>query len=113
MQTAIVGAGPTGLFAAIALARRGHAVTIVDRDPGPATDGTWERRGVMQFHHPHGLRGQILHAIAAEMPDVQDRLLAAGAELAVLPAQGDRPERVVGLHCRRMTFERTLRAAAL
>lgn len=113
MQTAIVGAGPTGLFAAIALARRGHAVTIVDRDPGPAADGTWERRGVMQFHHPHGLRQQILHAIAAEMPDVRDRLLAAGAELAVMPADGGRPERVVGLHCRRMTFERTLRAAAL
>jgi 2-polyprenyl-6-methoxyphenol hydroxylase-like FAD-dependent oxidoreductase len=35
MQTAIVGAGPAGLFTAIALARRGHRVTLVDRDPGP------------------------------------------------------------------------------
>lgn len=113
MQTAIVGAGPTGLFTAIALARRGHQVTIVDRDTGPAEDGSWERRGVMQFHHPHGLRKQIVDAIAAEMPDVQDRLLAAGAELAILPAQDGRPERVVGLHCRRMTFERTLREAAV
>ena len=66
----------------------------------------------MQFHHPHGLRKQIVDAIAAEMPDVQDRLLAAGAQLAILPAEDGRPERVVGLHCRRMTFERTLREAA-
>lgn len=112
MQTAIVGAGPVGLFAAIALARRGHDVTIVDRDAGPAADGSWERRGVMQFHHPHGLRRQIVEALAAEMPDVQDRLLAAGADLAILPARDGRPEMVVGMHCRRMTFERTLRTAA-
>src|SRR3712207_901440 len=113
MQTAIVGAGPAGLFTAIALARRGHRVTIVDRDTGPAADGGWERRGVMQFHHPHGLRQQVIEALSAEMPDVRGRLLAAGAELAVLPPEDGRPERVVGLNCRRSTFERTLRAAAL
>jgi 2-polyprenyl-6-methoxyphenol hydroxylase-like FAD-dependent oxidoreductase len=101
------------LFTAIALARRGHRVTIVDRDPGPAADGSWERRGVMQFHHPHGLRQQVLEALSAEMPDVRDRLLAVGAELAVLPAEGGRPERLIGLKCRRATFERILRAAAL
>jgi len=112
MQTAIVGAGPTGLFTAIALARRGHRVTLVDRDPGPAPDGSWERRGVMQFHHPHGLRRQVVDALAAEMPDVQDRLVAAGAELIILPARDERPEMVVGLHCRRTTLERTMRAAA-
>jgi 2-polyprenyl-6-methoxyphenol hydroxylase-like FAD-dependent oxidoreductase len=44
MHAAIVGAGPTGLFAAIALARRGHTVTVVDRDPGPVPDATWQRR---------------------------------------------------------------------
>ncbi len=113
MQTAIVGAGPTGLFTAIALARRGHQVTVVDRDTGPAPDGSWERRGVMQFHHPHGLRRLVVDALDAELPDVRDRLLAAGAELMILPADGERPEMVVGLHCRRMTFELTLRAAAL
>lgn len=113
MRTAIVGAGPTGLYSAIALARRGHAVTIVDRDPGPAPDGEWPRRGVMQFHHPHGLRGQILTALQAEMPEVIDDLLAAGAALIVLPAEGPRPELVVGMRCRRATFERVLRAAAV
>ena len=35
MRSVIVGAGPTGLYTAIALARRGHQVTVIDRDPGP------------------------------------------------------------------------------
>ncbi|MFI7547104.1 FAD-dependent oxidoreductase [Actinoplanes sp. NPDC049599] len=113
MDTAIAGAGPTGLFAAIALARRGHAVTIVDRDPGPAPGGEWPRRGVMQFHHPHGLRKQIVEILGAELPDLIDALLAAGAELAVVPADDTHPELMVGMHCGRVTFERVLRAAAV
>ncbi|MEV6495157.1 FAD-dependent oxidoreductase, partial [Actinoplanes sp. NPDC051633] len=112
MHVAVVGAGPAGLFCAIALGRRGHQVSVVDRDPGPAADGSWARQGVMQFHHPHGVRQQILDALDAEMPEVHAGLLEAGAEHAVLPAQAGRPEQVVGLHCRRMTFERVLRAAA-
>jgi 2-polyprenyl-6-methoxyphenol hydroxylase-like FAD-dependent oxidoreductase len=109
MQVSIVGAGPTGLFTAIALARRGHQVTIVDRDRGPGADGSWERRGVMQFHHPHALRQQIVEVLNAELPEVMDRLLAARATPTILPAQGGR---AVGVQCRRSTFERVLRAAA-
>ena len=60
MHVAIIGSGPTGLFLGAALARRGHRVTAVDRDPGPAADGTWPRRGVMQFHHAHAFRGQVV-----------------------------------------------------
>ena len=109
MRIAIVGAGPTGLFTSIALARRGHAVTVVDRDPGPLPDGTWPRAGVMQFHHPHAFRLQVVEALAAEMPEVLDTLAAVGAERVVLP---EPPHIVLGLRCRRMTFERVLRAAA-
>ena len=36
MKVAIIGAGPTGLIMGIGLARRGHQVTAVDRDPGGA-----------------------------------------------------------------------------
>lgn len=108
MRTAIVGAGPTGLFTAIALARRGHEVTVVDRDPGPRHDGTWERAGVMQFHHPHAFRLQVVEALAAEMPDVLDTLVAVGAERVVLP---EPPHISLGLRCRRLTFEWVLRAA--
>ena len=112
MDVAVVGAGPAGLFTAIALARRGERVTVVDRDPGPAADGGWTRRGVMQFHHPHGFRQQVVEALEAEMPDVLRALLDAGAETVVLPAEGDRPRMVLGLHCRRLLFERVLRATA-
>jgi 2-polyprenyl-6-methoxyphenol hydroxylase-like FAD-dependent oxidoreductase len=110
MRVAIVGAGPTGLFTSLALARRGHAVVVVDRDTGPAPDGRWRRAGVMQFHHPHAFRGQVVEALRAEAPEVLDALLAAGAEPAVLP---DAPDRILGLRCRRMTFERVLRAAVV
>ena len=74
MRTVIVGAGPTGLFTAIALARRGRAVVVVDRDPGPPAQGTWQRKGVMQFHHAHTFRGPVVEALQAEMPDVLDDL---------------------------------------
>jgi hypothetical protein len=40
-------------------------------------------------------------------------LLAAGAEMAIVPAQRGRPEVVTGLNCRRQTFGRVLRAAAV
>lgn len=107
VRIAVVGAGPTGLFAAVALARRGHAVTVVDRDAGPQPDGTWDRAGVMQFHHPHAFRGQIVEALSAEMPEVLDALVAAGAERVQVSPTG-----LTGLRCRRMVVERVLHAAA-
>lgn len=108
MRTAIVGAGPTGLYLGMALARRGHTVTIVDRDPGPDGD-RWDRKGVMQFHHPHGFRQQVIEALLAEIPDVWEQLIAAGAEPMTLPGQ----TQLAGFHCRRLIFERTLRSAAV
>lgn len=111
MRTVVVGAGPTGLFTAITLARRGREVVVVDRDPGPPgdPDAVWQRKGVMQFHHAHTFRGQVVEALRSEMPDVLDDLLTAGATIATT-AQN----RPVALLCRRTTFERTLwnRAAA-
>ena len=69
MRAVIVGAGPTGLYTGMALARRGHEVTIIDRDPGPSGDRWWDRKGVMQFHHPHFFRQQVADALFAEMPE--------------------------------------------
>jgi len=109
MRSVIVGAGPTGLYTAIALARRGHQATVIDRDPGPGGGQWWDRKGVMQFHHPHHFRQQVTDALLAEMPEVWDGLLAAGALPAVTPGQFGVP---AGLHCRRLTFERVLRSAA-
>jgi len=115
MRVVVVGAGPTGLFTAMALTRRGHEVTVVDRDPGPQADGSWSRRGVMQFHHPHAFRAQVVEALQAELPEVWGDLLAAGAQPMTVPAGPNGsggPEQVLGIRCRRLTFERVLRAAA-
>jgi 2-polyprenyl-6-methoxyphenol hydroxylase-like FAD-dependent oxidoreductase len=109
MRTVIIGAGPTGLYTAIALARRGHEIAIIDRDPGPGGDQWWDRKGVMQFHHPHHFRQQVADALLAEMPEVWTGLLTAGAKPATVPGQPGLPG---GLHCRRQTFERVLRSAA-
>ncbi len=108
-RVVVVGAGPTGLFLAVALARRNHQVVVVDRDRGPAPDGSWGRKGVMQFHHPHGFRGQVVDALTAEMPEVLEAMITAGAVPATMPAL---PGRIVGLRCRRELFERVLRGAA-
>ena len=112
MRVIVVGAGPTGLFTAMALARRGHEVTVVDRDPGPQPDGSWSRRGVMQFHHPHAFRAQVVEALQAELPEVWSGLLTAGAQPIVVPNGSGGPEQVMGIRCRRLTFERVLRGAA-
>lgn len=117
MDTAVVGAGPTGLVAAVALARRGHRVALVDDDPGPVTDERWARRGVMQFHHPHAFRAQALDVVRAEVPEVIGALLARGAEpmtvdpTAAPPDDGELAPGT-GLRCRRMVVERELRRVA-
>ena len=97
MRVVVVGAGPTGLFTAMALARRGHEVTVVDRDPGPQPDGSWSRRGVMQFHHPHAFRAQVVEALRAELPEVWSGLLTAGAQPIVVPNGSGGPEQVMGM----------------
>ena len=108
MRTVIVGAGPTGLFTAIALARRGSDVVVVDRDPGPPARGSsWPRKGVMQFHHAHTFRGPVVEVLQAQLPDVLADLTAAGATIATAP--GGRP---MALLCRRMIFDRVLRNSA-
>jgi 2-polyprenyl-6-methoxyphenol hydroxylase-like FAD-dependent oxidoreductase len=109
MRVAIIGAGPAGLFLGSALARRGHAVTAVDRDPGPVDDLTrWQRRGVMQFHHAHAFRPTVAAALCRELPEALERWLALGAE----PIVGDDPRTPLGHRSHRETFERALRAAA-
>jgi len=109
MRTVVVGGGPVGMFCAMALARRGDEVTVVDRDPGPPASGRWARRGVMQFLLPHFFRPIVRQALTDTLPDVWDALLAAGGVAACPPGF---PEEMTGLECRRSTFERAVWAAA-
>lgn len=104
-QVAVVGGGPVGIYCAIALARAGHSVTLVDRDPGPPQQGEWRRRGVMQFRHPHYFRSTVRQALQEVMPDVWGAVVQAGG-VPALP-EGLPPE-MTALQCRRSTFERVL-----
>jgi 2-polyprenyl-6-methoxyphenol hydroxylase-like FAD-dependent oxidoreductase len=109
MRSIVVGAGPIGLFMAVGLARAGHEVTVVDRDAGPAADGTWERKGVMQFRHPHFFRNIVSDVFTATAPDLWDAVVAAGG----VPCHPEgAPPFMVNLQCRRSVFEAAVRGVA-
>jgi 2-polyprenyl-6-methoxyphenol hydroxylase-like FAD-dependent oxidoreductase len=114
-----VGAGTTGLFAGLVLARDGHQVVVVDKDARPApidamTVGSWQRPGTPQAMLPHGFmaRGRALLRVRA--PDVLRGLLDAGAiEFALAPFMpGGTPnaedDELVVIFCRRPLFESAL-----
>jgi 2-polyprenyl-6-methoxyphenol hydroxylase-like FAD-dependent oxidoreductase len=80
----IIGGGIGGLASAMLLARDGHRVTLLERDPAlpPAPAEAWdewERRGVNQFRLPHGFMPRFTQVLEAELPDVCDALVDAGA----------------------------------
>ncbi|GIJ59373.1 hydroxylase [Virgisporangium aurantiacum] len=90
----ILGAGVGGLSTAMLLARDGHEITVLERDPaGPPPPArawdSWERRGVNQFRLAHFMLPRWYAQIAADLPDVPAELRAAGAlstnTLAMLP----------------------------
>ncbi|NJP33364.1 NAD(P)/FAD-dependent oxidoreductase [Micromonospora thermarum] len=81
----VLGGGIAGTAAAIALARRGHPVTVVERDPPPADPTAdpflhWPRRGVPQFRLPHGFSARARNLLLRHAPDVLARLRANGVE---------------------------------
>ncbi|MGE2836006.1 FAD-dependent oxidoreductase [Mycobacterium sp. SMC-4] len=108
MRTLVIGAGPTGLFTAIALARRGRHVTVIDRDHGPDPHGGWPRRGVMQFDHPHAFRGGVVAALEEKIPEALPAMRSFGATV-----EAETDGTPVTLRVRRATFERVLRDVAV
>ena len=73
-----------GLSAAMLLARDGHDVTVLERDPAEVPSSwdeawsTWDRPGVPQFHQPHNLFPRYRKILEEELPEVLDGLVDNG-----------------------------------
>jgi 2-polyprenyl-6-methoxyphenol hydroxylase-like FAD-dependent oxidoreductase len=125
----IIGSGLGGLSAATLLARDGHRVTVLERDPdqpppveraGEAWDG-WQRRGVNQFHLPHFMLARWWAQMREEIPDLWPALRTAGAArfntMTALPEQVRGPlragdERFDTVTARRPVLEAAMSAVA-
>src|SRR5580692_5122700 len=80
----IIGGGVVGLGLGMLLARDGHGVTILERDPEPpppsaeAAFERWERTGVNQFRLPHLFLPRYREIVETELPDVARAIEANG-----------------------------------
>jgi 2-polyprenyl-6-methoxyphenol hydroxylase-like FAD-dependent oxidoreductase len=122
MRFVVAGGGIAGLASALALARAGHEVVVLERDlihpGGPPTGAfTVERRGIPHYLQPHSLLPRGRRLLAEWAPDVLDALVEAGAEEQDLAAKLHGPRRpgdedLVYLWVRRPIIEWALRRAA-
>jgi 2-polyprenyl-6-methoxyphenol hydroxylase-like FAD-dependent oxidoreductase/molybdopterin converting factor small subunit len=128
MQVTVVGGGVSGLGTALALARDGLDVEVLERDRTPMPTSAdeafdWDRRGAPQVRHSHAFLARLRNTLRDAYPDIYAALLAEGAtELRFgddLPptiqdfVREDGDDDLVMLACRRTTFEWQLRKAAL
>lgn len=128
-QVTVVGAGITGLCTALALAKEGLNVTIIERDAPPPAGGAdsaffeWNRRGAAQFRHPHAFLAVMCNLLKDSFPGLVDDFFAAGARKVTfedmlpddlkdkyVPEPGD--EKMWLLLCRRATMETVFRRYA-
>ncbi|HXC84072.1 MAG TPA: FAD-dependent oxidoreductase [Trebonia sp.] len=81
----VIGGGLIGLATALMVAKQGHDVTVLERDPAPPPNTPpeawdhWTRHGVMQFRQPHYLLPAGLRVLGEHLPEVVSALESAGA----------------------------------
>ena len=119
---AVVGSGPAGLATSLFLARRGHGVTLVEKDAAAPPDDPelcfdqWTRRGVAQARQPHLLLGRSSQVLLAEAPDVLRSLADCGPNLltnAMERVDYRHAEDPYYLCSRRLPFEAQMRRETL
>jgi 2-polyprenyl-6-methoxyphenol hydroxylase-like FAD-dependent oxidoreductase len=116
----VVGGGVTGLATAVLAARRGHPVTLVERDVLPAgpmsQSPALPRPGVPHYLQPHAFIPRARLELRHHLPDVYSALVAGGASEVDLRAKLPGPVRaedaeLVYLAVRRPLIEWALRRA--
>jgi 2-polyprenyl-6-methoxyphenol hydroxylase-like FAD-dependent oxidoreductase len=122
MRAVVLGGGVAGCAAALACARRGHDVVLVDRDlAAPVADpdelcADWDRPGIGQFRQPHNFLGLGRKVLREHFADCFSDLAALGAgEVSQAEFLGSAPREhgdadLATVACRRPVFDAVLRA---
>ncbi|MGB9378225.1 MAG: hypothetical protein WCB04_12000 [Mycobacteriales bacterium] len=125
MRVVVIGGSAAGQFAALLLARAGHAVVLLDQDDlaprrGVDTAAVSFRPAAPQTVQPHALLPRCRLLLREHLMDVYDALLAAGAlestldvasppDMHIAPQPGD--EDYTSIATRRSTLDLILRRA--
>jgi 2-polyprenyl-6-methoxyphenol hydroxylase-like FAD-dependent oxidoreductase len=121
MKFVVAGGGFAGLAAALAVARAGHEVVVLERDlvesDGPVEEAfSVPRKGIPHFQQPHAFLPRGRRELAELAPDVLDALVAVGADpqdlsLALRGPLAPGDSELVYLWVRRPVIEWALRRA--
>jgi 2-polyprenyl-6-methoxyphenol hydroxylase-like FAD-dependent oxidoreductase len=93
MRVVVVGGSAAGLFTSLLLARDGHEVVVLDRDPlDPAPDVETAaesafRAAAPQIVQPHVVLSRCREILLERLPDVYENLITAGVAEAPLSSQ--------------------------